>query len=915
VLLGRERECERIDRALDRARSGAATAIAIRGEAGVGKTSLLDYACHSAAGMKVVRVRAVESESELAFAALADVCRPLLDRLDALPARQRAALQTALGLTRERSTETDRLVLGAATLGLWEAASETEPLLLVVDDADWLDGESAAALLFAARRLEAESVAVLFAGREGFAEHGLEELEVRGLHGADARTLLGQVAPGLAPDLREVLVEQTRGNPLALVELPRALAPAQLRGEEPLDEPLRVGPDVERAFARRVTMLGEDTRRVLLIAAATDTDELAPVVTALEHGGLQRSLLESAEDDGLLRLHGATFEFRHPLVRSAVYYGAAASERRSAHRSLASALAGANEERVAWHRAAAAIPPDEEAAGMLEEAGTKARERGAYASASTAFERAARLGDHAREVGRLALAADAAWLGGLPETAAALVSEGLQADSEPELRADLLALQARIELHSGSQQRAYQWFVEAADLVEEANPDKAADMLAEAIAAGMQSAGPELQEVAERLERLPRSDDPFRELILEQALNSAASISGTGEGAARVRRTVATLDEAGASLESSLELFWVGRAYLMVGRNAEASSVAAEAVRRARDGQATGLLPQLLRLLGSADFDRGQWMTARAAAAESAELADELGQTTTACAALGLLAELESAVGAGDDCREHARRAIEIATNVGLGFYRERAERALGRLEVVDGRLDAAAEQLERSADRLERDGNRELNVSPLPDLVEVNARRGNPAEAERALARLLAVADGAMPNEEGFVARCRGIVAAENDFAAHFRHALERHDADPFPFERARTELCFGERLRRAGERKAAQEHLSSAATTFAALGATPWLERARDELRASGRRLRARDADRDRLTPREAQIAGQVGEGKSNREVAEALYLTPKTVEFHLTRVYRKLGVRSRSELVRKMSETGGPNDSRLS
>ena len=905
MLLGRKPECERIDRALDQARSGTATAIVIRGEAGVGKTSLLDYACEKAADMKVVRVRAVESESKLAFAALADVCRPLLDQLDTLPARQRAALRTALGLAQEASIETDRLVLGAATLGLFEAATDAEPLLLVLDDADWLDGESAAVLLFAARRLEAEPVAVLFAGREVVPGHGLEELEIGGLAETDARALLGHVAPpGLAPDVCEALVEQTRGNPLALVELPRTLAPAQLRGEEPLDEPLRVGPDVERAFARRVTMLGEDTRRALLVAAASDTDELAPVVAALEQGGRQRSLLESAEDDGLLRLHGATFEFRHPLVRSAVYHGAAASERRNAHRSLADALAGVDDERVAWHRAAAAIAPDEEAAALLEEAGTKARERAAYASASTAFERAARLGDHEREVGRLALAADSAWLGGVPETAAELVGEGLQADSEPELRADLLALQARIELHSGSQQRAYQWFVEAADLVEGANPDKAADMLAQAIAAGIQSAGPELQEAAERLERLPRTEDPFRELVLAQALNSAASIGGSGDQAARARQTVANLDEVASSLSSPPELLWVGRAYFMVGRNAEASSVATEAVRRARDGQATGLLPQLLRLLGSADFDRGEWMTARAAAAESAELAEELGQTTTACASLGLLAELESAVGAGDDCREHARRAIEIATGVGLGLYRERAERALGRLELVEERLDAAAEQLERSADRLEKDGNRELNVSPLPDLVEVNARRGSADEAERALTRLLAIADGAMPNEEGLIARCRGIVADDEEFSAHFLHGLERHDADLFPFDRARTALCFGERLRRAGERKAAQEHLSSAATAFEALGAAPWLERARDELRASGRRLRARDADRDRLTPREAQIAGQVAQGKSNREVAEALYLTPKTVEFHLTRVYRKLGVRSRSELVRLMS-----------
>jgi len=902
VLLGRERECERIDRALEFARAGTASVIAIRGEAGVGKTSLLDYAADRADGMKVVRVRAVESESELAFAALADVCRPLLEGIDGLPARQRGGLRTALGMD---STETNLLVLGAATLGLWAAAAETEPLLLIVDDADWLDVGSAAVLLFAARRLEAEAVLVLFAAREGLRGEGLEELEVGGLEDADARTLLREVAPaGLAPAVADALVEQTRGNPLALVELPGTLAPGQLSGADPLDEPLRVGPDVERAFARRAAMLGEDVRQALLVAAASDTNELGPVVAALERGGQQRSVLELAEDDGLLRLHESTFEFRHPLVRSAVYHGAAASERRSAHRALADVLAGVDDERLAWHRGAAAIAPDEEAAALLEEAGAKARERAAYSSSATALERAARLGDPELRVGRLARAADAAWLGGNPAAAAALVSEGLGGEPENDLRADLIALRGRIELHSGHQQRAFRWFVEAADIVEDTNPGRAAEMLVEAIAAGIQSAGPELHEVAERLERLPHSDDPFRELLLGQALLSAESVGGSLERVNRVRQTLDALDAAAQALDSPLELFWIGRTNLMLGRNAEAAAIATEGVRRAREGQATGILPELLRLLAFADYDRGEWLTARAAGAECAELAEELGQTTTACASLGLLAELESAVGAGDDCRAHAQRAIEIATQVGLGFYRERAERALGRLELVEGRLDTAAEQLERSADRLESDGNRELNVSPLPDLVEVNARRGNSAEARRALERLLAVADPALPGEEAFVARCRGIVADEQSFGDEFRDALERHDADLFPFEQARTQLCFGERLRRTGERNAAQEQLSSAEATFAALGAEPWLERAREELRASGRKLRARDADRDRLTPREAQIAGQVAEGKSNREVAEALYLTPKTVEFHLTRVYRKLGVRSRTELVRVMS-----------
>ena len=335
---------------------------------------------------------------------------------------------------------------------------------------------------------------------------------------------------------------------------------------------------------------------------------------------------------------------------------------------------------------------------------------------------------------------------------------------------------------------------------------------------------------------------------------------------------------------------------------------------KACDGRATsrrgGLLPELLRLVAAADFDRGEWRSARAAAAEAAELATELGQARTACACLALLAELEAAIGDAAACRANARRAVEIGRDFGLEFYRERAERALGRLELARGNLDDGIEQLERVAERLDRTGNRELNVSPLPDLVEAYAHRGDVSDAGSALLRLEALARSPMLNEEAIVNRCRGIAAQNGAFAEYFRRALELHEADLFPFERALTELCLGERLRRAGERRAARQHLSSAAAAFAELSAQPFLERAQRELRASGERLRLRAPhEAEALTPREEQIAAQVAEGKSNREVAAALYLTPKTVEFHLTRVYRKLEVRSRSELARKLSDRRGP------
>jgi len=905
-VLGRERECEQIEAVLGSAREGSATVLAILGEAGIGKTTLLDHAVQRASGMSPVRIRAVESEAEVAFSGLADACRPLLDRAASLPPRQRDALGRALAVGPvDDGAEIDRLGVGAATLGLLAAAAADRPLLLIVDDADWLDCESAAALLFAARRIEAEPIAVIVAGRgreKAFAGQGFEELHLQGLEDGDALELLARA--GCASDVAERLVQAARGNPLALVELPRALTAGQLSGEEPLGEPVEVGPGVERAFAGQVAVLGRDAQGALLVAATSDTNDLNVVTRAVAQLGLPVGALQTAEAAGLVRLDGSAFEFRHPLVRSSVYHGAAAGDRRRAHRALADALAEADPERSAWHRAAAALAPDEEAAELLASVATRAGARGAYASAAAAHERAARLGDETRRLERIARAADAAWLGGEPEKAAALAAEGLSGDPAPSLRADLVALRARLELHFGDQQLAYRWFVEAADLVVESAPEKAAGMLAEAVLAGGQFGGPELEQATERLERLPHGDDPVLELILDLAVGAATSLRGTATEPIQVSE--ATIEEVAQVATSPLDLFWAGRGFFMIGRNLEASRVARRAIDIARDGEATGLLPQLLRLRAAADYDRGEWLAARAAASEAADLAEELGQTTTACACLGLLAELESALGADDDCREHAGRAIAIATKASLGFYRERAERALGRLDLARGHLDEAAERLAEAADRLDRDHNREQNVTPLGDLVEVQTRRGDRAGAERALGRLLALGVPALPNEEALVARCEGISAPENSYAAHFERALERHSVDLFPFEQARTALCYGERLRRDGERKAAREQLDAAAATFASLGAVPWLERARDELRASGARLRAASStDVEQLTPREAQIAAQVAEGKSNREVAAALYLTTKTVEFHLTRVYRKLGVRSRSELVRLMSE----------
>ena len=906
MLVGRLAECTRIDGLLDDARAGRGGALILTGEAGVGKTALVAYALEQAADMAVARTSGVESEAELAFAGLHEVCRPLLDRLEELPPPQAAALRGALAL--ERADPVDRLTIEAATLALLAACAEERPLLVVADDAHWLDEGSLSALLFAGRRVGSDPVAMLFAAREGderkFAAPGLEELVVRGLDRDSALVLLAEAAPARCEEsVAQHLVDVTTGNPLALLELPRTLSAEQLRGAAPIDEPLRLGPSLERTFARRAAVLGEAVRRALLVGAAEGTGELGSIGPALERLGLDRGLLELAEADGLVRIEGSRLAFRHPLVRAAVYHSAAPSERRAAHRALANALAGRDEPRRAWHLADAVVGPDEETALALSHLGAKSRNRGAYAEAATAFERAAGLSSEADlRLRWLAAAADTAWLAGRSEHARALAVEGLTAGAEGLARVDLLALRARIELFEGDQEQAFATFVEAATLGEQEDPARAAALFAEAVSAGIQIANESLADAVAALERLRRPSEPFLEFVVCQALGTAASVAGDARSVGWLRRAVAALDDGALALDSAQHLFWAGRARFMLGQNDEASALARRATERARNDGALGLLPQALRLQASADFDRGRWRSAYAAAGEAASLSRELGQGSTLCACLGLLAEIDAARGNEADGRAAADEAVELAKNLGLGYYRARAERAVGQLEIALGRLAEGVRELEAAADRLERAANREANVTPLWDLVEAHARLGDLDHARAALAAAEPLVAPELTGEVAVLERCHGIVATDDSFEKHFDRALELHEFQEFPFERARTELCYGERLRRAGHRRRARELLRAALSTFQELGAVAWTDRAGTELRASGERLRARDAARHEfLTPRETQIALEVAAGASNREVAAVLFLTPKTVEFHLTRIYRKLGVRSRGELIR--------------
>ena len=906
MLVGRHDELARVDRLLDEAAAGRGAAIVVRGEAGIGKTALLEYARERATAETVLGTTGVESELELPFAGLADVLRPLLDHLGDLPPSQAEHVRTALALAPPRPV--DRFALGAATLALLAAAADDGLLLVLVDDAHWLDTASRDALMFAARRLAADPVALIFAARDGepasFDPATLDTLVLAGLGRDDAASLLGDA---VAPAMVATLVQLTRGNPLALLELPSTLSDRQLLGREPIEQPLRVSARVESAFARRALVLGEEVRRALLVAAADDSGLFAVVDAACRTIGTSADDLRSAEAAELLRVEGPRIDFEHPLVRASIYQGAAPSERRDVHRALATAFKGRDEFRRAWHAAAAASGYDGEIALALATAAAEARGRGAHAAAAAAYERAARLTPEAdRRPSLLAQAADAAWLAGRTADAEALIAEGLSARPPRTARAELLALRGRIGLYGDDQEDAYATLLEAAQLIEADDPARARDLLVDAFGAGLQLGGAAAAEATARLEALGKDDDAFRELLVAQARIAASSVAGIPRSHRQLEEATAAAEAAGVLDQSALHLLWAGRARFMLAQNDEAARLGRRALDRARQDAALAVVPQALRLIASADFDRGRWRAAYAAAAEAVEIGRGLDQSSTVCACLGVLADIDAAGGNRESCQAWAAEAIEIAIERRLGFYRERAERALGRLDVALGRTAEGIEQLERVYERLARAGNREQNVTPAWDLVEAYVRSGD-IEAARAL---LADAEAAMPTgsngEEAVVERCRGIVAAERDFAASFERALKLHDEEPFPYERARTQLVYGERLRRAGERKRARERLRSALSTFDELGATPWSARAGSELAATGERLRPAAAARESLTPRETQVALAVAEGASNNEVAALLYLTPKTVEYHLTRVYRKLGLRSRAELVRQFAST---------
>ena len=914
MLVGRSTERARIDALLDTARAGSGGALVIRGEPGVGKTALLGFARERAGGMRVIEAQGVEAETELPFAGLSQLLAPVLDRAGRLPAQQRQALAGALGLGAERPSEC--FAAYVATLSLVAEAADDDPVLALIDDLHWLDSASVEALAFVARRIRDEPIALLLAERDeapgGPALRHVDAMKLDGLDAEAAAALVAAVAPEPVRDsVVDQLRRQTAGNPLALVELAQLLSTAQLAGAEPLPEPLPAGAALERTFGARMAALPEDTQRALLIAAAHDSGALPPLIAALRARGLELAALEPAEAEGHVTVGDDGIAFRHPLLRSAAYYRAAAPARRDAHAALAAAFAEHPRERArrAWHLAGATLEPSEKVAAELDAAAGDAFARGAPSAAGRAFEAAARLTENgASRAQRLLAAARAHHLAGAPELALRLLDETLAATGGPLIRADAQRLRAQVQALAIAPRAIQAMLIEEAALVKPHDPARASGMLLDAAYASTILGEPrEALRLAEQAWPAAKAAGGTVRLAAALVLGGSRILCGdTAGGDPLQREALALLD----LTELTLSGYFVapaGMTELWLGRYEEGRRLLAAGVRGIRAEGALTALPHATLALAFADFYLGDWAAARAHADESLQVATELDQQAFLVQPALVLGLIAGAQGRFGEARTLLRDALERSDRYGVESTLTVGGWAQGQVELAAADYDAAVVVLEPTGRfSLER-GLEEPGVALwAQDLAEAYIRTGRVDEAEATLAVLArqATQSGRRLAHAG-VERCSGLMAADADVHTHFERALAWHDGVACPYERARTELCFGERLRRAGRRSEARAPLRRALTAFELLGAEPWAERARRELRATGQRVRRRTPDtRDQLTPQELRVALLVVDGATNREAAATLFVTPKTIETHLNNAYRKLGIRSRVELARHLS-----------
>ncbi|GAA1583749.1 LuxR family transcriptional regulator [Kribbella sancticallisti] len=828
-------------------------------------------------------------ERELPFGALHQLLRPALGELSRIPAPQREALAAALALSSGTALSAgERFAVGAATLSLVCRLAESAPVAVIVDDAHLLDLPSAEALLFAARRLVADPIVLLIAARAGerhpLAEADLPELRLSGVGLEAAQQLVG----GLPVDLVARLHRTVAGNPLALLEL--ASDPEQLQRVPP-GVPVPVPALLAEAFAARVKRLSPAAQQALLVASVED-GELGVVVRACAELKVDVAVLAEGEHASLVTIKDGRVEFRHPLVRSAIYASAEPAERRTVHRAVAAAVQDAD--RRAWHLSEAVLGTDDDVAAALEAAGNHAVERGAHAVAATAFERAARLtGTAEARALRLVAAGQAAWFAGLPERADTLLAEVV----DPAQRTRVDELRADIAVKCGSPAQARDILVAAAAAT--TDPELAIGLLADLVNACFRlgDAATALKASEGLRSLLPQVQRPGVRIIGLLASGVARILAGHG-GTDEIREAVELAPSAELDRDRRRQI-WMMLAPMFLREAGTGRALIEEAMRERRDQVAVGVLPVVLFQLARDDATTDRWADAAASYDEGVRLSRETGQTTELAINLAGQAWLSAHQGREAECRRAAAEAIGICAERQIHLGLVWSLFALGDLELGRGNPEHALPQYERLAAVLEELGVLDPDLSPAPELAEVYLRLGRVEEAV-GVARAFAVRAGAkgQPWALARAARALGMVE-ENE--QRFEEALELHAGTLDLFETARTRLAYGGWLRRSRRRVDARAQLRLAVAAFDQLGAPGWADLAAAELKATGETARRREpSTADDLTPQERQIALLLADGQSIRSVAARLFLSPKTVEYHLRKVYTKLGIHSRPELL---------------
>ena len=902
-MLDRDSERDALERLVAGVRAGQSRVLVLRGEAGVGKTALLRHLSSVAAGCRIVRAAGVESEMELVFAGLHALCAPMLDRLGHLPEPQRDALSTAFGLS--AGPPPDRFLVGLAVLSLLADAAEEQPLVCIVDDAHSLDHVSAQTLAFVARRLLAERVGLVFARREtadADVLEGLPELVIEGLPADEARLLLDAAIPGLLDErVKARILGEAAGNPLALIELPRGLTPAELAGGFELPDARPLSSRIEQTFVQRVQTLPRDTQMLLLTAAAEPLGDLGLLWSAATILGIDGKAGRPAEAAGLIEL-GLRVRFVHPLVRSAVYRASAPGDRRDVHRALADSTDPvADPDRRAWHRAHATATPDEAVAAELARSADRAQARGGLAAAAAFLQQAAELTpDPAVRVERSLGAAQAKLDVADFAAAADLVAAAGLGPLDDLQRARVDRLGAQIVFATRRGRDAPPLLLEAARRLEPLDAAMARETYLEAIAAAMFAGrlgkGPDARKVAEAARALPPVETPGSADALLDALVTRFT-EGYAASVAPLSRALRRFGEPDGGGSDSRWLWLACRLTQDVWNDELWHVLATRGVRVARDTGALHLLPNALNYLALLNVHSGALATAAAQVAEVDAITRSTGLAPLKFAAAALTAargewahtltlsgtELPRAVARGEGSALAGGLWVTALMHNSHGHYDE---------ALVDARQACEYEDVV-------------VYNRAVVELIEAAVRSGAPDEAAAALDRLsertqASGTDWAL----GIEARCRALLG---DDEPRYRESIERLARSRAAIELARSRLLYGEWLRRENRRADAREVLRAAHDSFSQMGSVAFAERARRELLATGETVRRiTPMTRDALTPQEIQVARLARDGHSNPEIGAQLYISPRTVEYHLHKVFRKLDVSNRKELRDALADT---------